>query len=171
MVPNETNEIIKGIIKQEIQKLPNFFIDKFRQYIKTSSNKNSQMNIIHISKSLIKDKYMKLDDILNIEDLINNHKMFGNDIFDLIFIEYKNGHEISKNIIDKVKNAGKTNEHARNLIKLIEKTYTNIDILRNPRNDLEKRKNNGYGRLNCRFLIGFFLKLDLIRRLGSDAKR
>ncbi|CAF3915440.1 unnamed protein product, partial [Didymodactylos carnosus] len=85
---------------------------------------------------------MKLDDILNIEDLINNHKMFGNDIFDLIFIEYKNGHEISKNIIDKVKNAGKTNEHARNLIKLIEKTYTNIDILRNPRNDLEKRKNN-----------------------------
>ncbi|CAF3062018.1 unnamed protein product [Rotaria sp. Silwood2] len=138
---NETIEIIIEIIEQEIQNLPKFLIENILKYVKSSSwNKDNQMNLFRMSKSLIKNKQLSLKDIPNIGELIDNYKSYGDEIFDLLFLEYQNGNEIPEEIILKVKTAGKTNEYAQNLIKVIEKTPTDIDVLKNPRNNLKERK-------------------------------
>lgn len=138
---NETIEIIIEIIEQGVQNLPNFFIENILTYVKSSSwNKDNQMNLSRMSKSLVKNKQLSLKDIPNIGELIDNSKSYGDDIFDLLFLEYQNGNEIPQEIILKVKTAGKNNEYAQNLIKLIEKTPADVDVLKNPRNNLKERQ-------------------------------
>ena len=138
---NETIEIIVEILEQEIQNLPKGFIENIFEYVKSSVwEEGNQMNRIRIIISLIKNKQFNLKDIPNIEKLIDNYKSYGDGIFDILFFEYQNGNEIPEDILLKVKMAGKTNQYAQNLIKLIEKTPTDIDIFKNPRNNLEVRK-------------------------------
>ncbi|CAF1488969.1 unnamed protein product, partial [Didymodactylos carnosus] len=139
---NEISKIIEQIIEQDIQKIPKFFIEKFLEYQKMScSDKNSQTtaNIMSIRKSLIRGKYINLTQIQNIEELID-HPNVSNDVFDILFAEFTNGNNISNEIIEKVKRTAITNEYAENLIKLIDKTSSSIDILRNPRKHLIERK-------------------------------
>ncbi|CAF1332837.1 unnamed protein product [Adineta steineri] len=138
---NETIEIIIEILEQEIQDLPKGFIENILEYIKSSAwKKDNQMNKLRMIKSLFKNKQLTLKDIPNIGELIDNFKSYGDEIFDLLFLEYQNGNEIPKDILIKIKTAGKTNQYALNLIKLIEKTHTDIDIFKDPRNSLEVRR-------------------------------
>ncbi|CAF1555902.1 unnamed protein product [Didymodactylos carnosus] len=139
---NEISKIIEQIVEQDIQKIPEVFIEKFHEYQKIScSDKNSQTtaNIMSIRKSLIRGKYINLTQIQNIGELID-HPNVSNDVFDILFAEFTNGNNIPNDIIEKVKRAAITNEYAENLIKLIEKTSSSIDIVGNPRKHLTERK-------------------------------
>jgi preprotein translocase subunit SecA len=134
---NKTNEILTEIIEQEIQQLPKFFIEKFHQYLESFSNdKKSQTSIISISKSLIKGQYITISQIHNIIEKLIYDERVTNDIFDILFIEIKNEHSIPESIVNKLKHS----EYATNLIKLIEKKFNDIDVLKNPRKDLMERK-------------------------------
>ncbi|CAF1398910.1 unnamed protein product [Adineta steineri] len=138
---NETIEIIIEILEREIQNLPKAFIENILEYVKSSAwGKGNQMNVFRMIKSLFKIKQVSLKDIPNIGELIDNSKSYGDGIFDLLFLEHQNGNGIPKDILVKIKMAEKNNQYARNLMKLIEKTPTDIDIFKNPRNSLEVRK-------------------------------
>ncbi|CAF4121327.1 unnamed protein product [Rotaria magnacalcarata] len=138
---NQTIQTIIEIIEQEIQNLPKCFIEYILNYIKSPAWKtNNQMSIFQLTKLLFKNKQINLNDIPNIGELIDNYESYGDEIFDLLSLEYQNGNDIPKDLLLKVKAAGKTNEYAQNLIKLIEKTPTDIDVLRNPRINVEARK-------------------------------
>ncbi|CAF3705226.1 unnamed protein product [Rotaria socialis] len=135
----EISEIIEIILEKDLQKLPKFFIEKFRQYMQLASS--NQINIIRISKLLIKYKQIKFDNLKNIEKFIDNHETIGNDIFEILRYEYEHGRQLPADVHDRIRNAGKTNVYAKNLINLIEETPSNIDLLENTKNRIEIRKN------------------------------
>ena len=135
---NETSLIIDEIVEHSIQQLPKFFVQKFIQYVElNSSNKKDQLNII---KSLLKGQYIVFSQIqTTIEKLIDNEDV-DISIYELLSIEIINEHPIPIHIIDKLKCTAKTSTYAMNLIKLIEKQCSIIDILKNSRESLTERK-------------------------------
>ncbi|KAG0421891.1 hypothetical protein DMUE_6257, partial [Dictyocoela muelleri] len=135
-------ELIIEIIELEIHFLPNFFIEKCHDYIRSSLlDTSANKNIIWLSKLLVKSKQMSLKNIPNIDEFILQHQPnFGNDIFDLLYAEYQNGYDISKSILDQLNASKNNNDYARNLINSIDKAFGNLDILKNSRDDLKIRK-------------------------------
>ena len=135
---NETSLIIDEIVEHSIQQLPKFFVQKFIQYVElNSSNKKDQLNII---KSLLKGQYIVFSQIqTTIEKLIDDEDV-AISIYELLSIEIINEHPIPIHIIDKLKCTAKTSTYAMNLIKLIEKQCSVIDILKNSRESLTERK-------------------------------
>lgn len=143
-------EIIQEIVEQDIQKLPDFFIQKLQECIKSSllasTSSNQTKTIIRLCKLLIKGKYsIKLDEIQsNIEDLLstNEDKNLQDEVLEMIFTKFTNGDQIEKKILEKIKLLAIKNQYAENIIEFIEKKSISEDlsILKNSRNDLTQRK-------------------------------
>ncbi|CAF2965994.1 unnamed protein product, partial [Rotaria sp. Silwood2] len=136
-----TYVIINEIVEHGVQQLPKSFIEKSIQYIETNfDNKKYQLIIASLCKSLLKGQYISLSQIQNnIEKFIDDENLNAG-VFDLLSIEVRNEHSIPISIVDKLKHTAKHSEYAANLIKLIEKEHSPIDILENPRESIENRK-------------------------------
>ncbi|CAM2724789.1 unnamed protein product [Rotaria socialis] len=136
-----THVIVNEIVEHGVQQLPKFFIEKSIQYIETTfDNKKYQLAIVSLCKSFLKGQYISLSQIQNnIEKCIDDENLNAG-IFDLLSIEVRNEHSIPKSIVEKLKHTAKHSDYAANLIKLIEKEYGPIDILKNPRESIENRK-------------------------------
>ncbi|CAF3462152.1 unnamed protein product [Rotaria socialis] len=138
---NETSLIINEVVEHGTQQVPRFFVEQFIQYVKLNSdNKKDQSNIISLCKPLLKGQYIAFSHIQNIIEKFIDDTNVNIDIYDLLYIEIINEHPISTHIVDKLKCTAKSSEYAMNLIKLIEKRCSDIDILKNSREILTERK-------------------------------
>lgn len=138
---NITSAIINEIVEHGIQKLPKSFVQAFVQCVNSNfDHQKDQARLISLMKPMLKGRYILFTQIQNfIANLIDDENV-RDDIYDLLSIEVKNELPIPICIVDMLRPAAKTSDYAANLIKLTEKRYSDLDILKNSRESLVDRK-------------------------------
>lgn len=151
-----TKEIIITIIKNDIQKLPRCFIDRFISYIKTlplqdaSVTEEKSANIMAMSNSFIEGDYIGLSDIAETIALLLDHTRNNDDVLELIFTTIECGKQIPDTVIAKIEYLSRESSsinktQLENVLRLIRRNtpdYTSdeVDILMNPRGEREVRQ-------------------------------
>ncbi|CAM4888627.1 unnamed protein product [Rotaria socialis] len=136
-----TNVVINEIVEHGIQQLPKFFVEKCIDYVQlTAASDKDQSSIVSLCNVLLKGQYICLSQIQNIVEKLIDDENSNVAIYDMLSIEVKNEHSIPASIVNKLKLSAQNNEYAANLIKLVEKEHSDIDILKNSRENLTNRK-------------------------------
>jgi preprotein translocase subunit SecA len=153
-----TKEIIITIIKNDIQKLPRCFIDRFISYIKTlplqdasvTETEEESVNIIAMSNSFIEGDYIGLSDIAETITLLLDQTRNNDDVLELIFTTIECGKQIPDTVIAKIEYLSRESSsinktQLENVLRLIRRNTPNytsdeVDILMNPRGEREVRQ-------------------------------
>jgi hypothetical protein len=146
MFSNETSLIIKVVVDNDIQKIPESFRNKFKELFQSKNYLSiEKTSILSICKSFLIGNYETLNEFYcktSLKQLIENDDSVMNDFLDMVQIEYNFNRVIQPEIVSILKKQADKNNNmfATNLLLLIDKKISIIDKAMNPRISIEKRR-------------------------------
>lgn len=146
MFSNETRLIIKVVVDNDIQKIPENFRNKFKQLFQSKNYLSiEKTSILSICKSFLIGNYETLNEFYcktSLKRLIENDDSVMNDFLDMVQIEYNFNRVIQPEIVLILKKQADKNKnmYAANLLLLIDRKISIIDKAMNPRISIEKRR-------------------------------